>query len=91
MIKVGDKAYDFELCDYAGKKHHLSDYLGKRDGKAVSYIGTFNPLVEENQIKLNEEEVLKFLKNGAQPTETVKSLLVKSGTWAKFEESKKNK
>ncbi|MDK9581100.1 30S ribosomal protein S16 [Sneathia sanguinegens] len=65
--------------------------LGKRDGKAVSYIGTFNPLVEENQIKLNEEEVLKFLKNGAQPTETVKSLLVKSGTWAKFEESKKNK
>lgn len=30
MIKVGDKAYDFELCDYAGKKHHLSDYLGKK-------------------------------------------------------------
>lgn len=65
--------------------------LGKRDGKAVSYIGTFNPLVEANQIKLNEEEVLKFLNNGAQPTETVKSLLVKTGTWAKFEESKKNK
>ena len=34
---------------------------------------------------------MKFLNNGAQPTETVKSLLVKTGTWAKFEESKKNK
>ena len=60
--------------------------LGKRDGKAVAYLGTFNPLFAENQVKVNEEEVLKFLSNGAQPTQTVKSLLVKTGTWAKFEE-----
>lgn len=63
--------------------------LGKRDGKAIAYLGTYNPLVTENQVKLNEEEVLRFLSNGAQPTETVKSLLVKSGVWAKFEESKR--
>ena len=63
--------------------------LGKRDGKAIAYLGTYNPLVTENQVKLNEEEVLRFLSNGAQPTETVKSLLVKAGVWAKFEESKK--
>ena len=34
--------------------------LGKRDGKAVAYLGTYNPLVAENQVKLNEEEVLRF-------------------------------
>ena len=63
--------------------------LGKRDGKAIAYLGTYNPLVAEKQVKLNEEEVLRFLSNGAQPTETVKSLLVKAGVWAKFEESKR--
>ena len=63
--------------------------LSRRDGKAIAYLGTYNPLVAENQVKLNEEEVLRFLSNGAQPTETVKSLLVKAGVWAKFEESKK--
>ena len=63
--------------------------LSRRDGKAIAYLGTYNPLVAENQVKLNEEEVLRFLSNGAQPTETVKSLLVKAGVWAKFEESKR--
>ncbi len=63
--------------------------LSKRDGKAIAYLGTFNPLVEENQVKLNEEEVLRFLANGAQPTETVKSLLTKVGIWEKFQATKK--
>ncbi|VWL85489.1 30S ribosomal protein S16 [Oceanivirga miroungae] len=63
--------------------------LGKRDGKAIAYLGTYNPLVSENQVKINEEEALRFLSNGAQPTETVKSLLTKMGIWAKFEESKR--
>ncbi|TDT69154.1 small subunit ribosomal protein S16 [Hypnocyclicus thermotrophus] len=63
--------------------------LSKRDGKAIAYLGSYNPLVEENGVVLNEEEIIKFLKNGAQPTRTVKSILVKSGVWAKFEEAKK--
>ena len=64
--------------------------LGKRDGKAVAYLGTYNPLAEEgNQVVLKEEEILKFLSNGAQPTETVKSILTKAGVWAKFQETKK--
>ncbi|WP_066901430.1 30S ribosomal protein S16 [Streptobacillus notomytis] len=63
--------------------------LGKRDGKAVAYVGTYNPLVSENQVNLKEEEILKFLSNGAQPTETVKSILTKAGIWEKFEASKK--
>ncbi|ACZ01880.1 30S ribosomal protein S16 [Streptobacillus moniliformis] len=63
--------------------------LGKRDGKAVAYVGTYNPLVSENQVNLKEEEILRFLSNGAQPTETVKSILTKAGIWEKFEATKK--
>ena len=63
--------------------------LGRRDGKAVAYLGTYNPLVAENQVKIKEEEVLRYLSNGAQPAETVKSILGKEGIWAKFEASKK--
>ena len=62
--------------------------LSKRDGKAVAYLGTYNPLAEEGkQVVL--KEILKFLSNGAQPTETVKSILKKAGVWAKFQETKK--
>ena len=64
--------------------------LSKRDGKAVAYLGTFNPLAEEGkQVVLKEEEILKYLSHGAQPTETVKSILPKAGIWAKFQETKK--
>ena len=64
--------------------------LARRDGKAVAYLGTYNPLAEEGkQVVLKEEEILKYLSNGAQPTETVKSILTKTGVWAKFQETKK--
>ena len=64
--------------------------LSRRDGKAVAYLGTFNPLAEEGkQVVLKEEEILRYLSNGAQPTETVKSILTKAGIWEKFQETKK--
>ena len=64
--------------------------LSRRDGKAVAYLGTFNPLAEEGkQVVLKEDEILKYLSNGAQPTETVKSILTKAGIWEKFQETKK--
>jgi len=64
--------------------------LTKRDGKAVAYLGNYFPL-EDNKVILKEEEILKFLSNGAQPTRTVKSILTTAGLWAKFEDSKKKK
>ena len=64
--------------------------LSRRDGKAVAYLGIFNPLAEEGeQVVLKEEEILKYLSNGAQQTETVKSILTKAGIWEKFQETKK--
>ena len=62
--------------------------LSKRDGKAVAYLGNYFPL-EDSRVVLIEEEIVKFLLNGAQPTRTVKSILVKAGVWANFEEAKK--
>ena len=64
--------------------------LTQRDGKAVAYLGTYNPLAEDGkQVVLKEEEILRFLGNGAQPTETVRSILVKEWVWEKFQETKK--
>ena len=63
--------------------------LSRRDGKAVAYLGNYYPL-EDGKVTLKEEEIVKFLMNGAQPTRTVKSLLDKAGVWAKFEAVKKN-
>ncbi|MBQ3437869.1 MAG: 30S ribosomal protein S16 [Fusobacterium sp.] len=62
--------------------------LSKRDGGAVAYLGNYFPL-EDSRVVLKEEEILKFLQNGAQPTRTVKSILAKAGIWEKFEASKK--
>ena len=62
--------------------------LSKRDGKAVAYLGNYFPL-EDSRVVLKEEEIVKFLLNGAQPTRTVKSILVKAVGWEKFEEAKK--
>ena len=64
--------------------------LSKRDGKAVAYLGTYNPLAEDDkQVVLKEEEILKYLTNEAQPTNTVRSILTKAGVWEKFQETKK--
>lgn len=47
-----------------------------------------NPLTTPATVKFDEEKVLKWLANGAKPTDTVKSLLSKEGIIAKFTESK---
>ena len=50
--------------------------LSRRDGKAIAYLGTYNPLAEDGkQVVLKEEEILRFLSNGAQPTENCKKYL----------------
>ena len=61
--------------------------LSKRDGKVISYLGTYDPLKNPVDVVLKEEEILNLLKNGAKPTRTVKSLLQKFGVWEKFDAS----
>lgn len=54
-------------------------------------VGTYNPLVEENQVTLKEERVLEWLSKGAQPSDTVRNILSKEGVMKKFHESKFSK
>ena len=57
----------------------VADERSPRDGKFIDEIGYYNPLTEPAEVKFNVEKAEMWLKNGAQPTETVKSLLKKSG------------
>ncbi len=53
----------------------VADSRSPRDGKCIEEIGYFNPMVEPADIKLDMEKVEKWIKNGAQPTERVKSII----------------
>ena len=61
----------------------------KRDGEYIELVGTYNPLTEPKTVKVNEEVALKWLKNGAQPSDTVRNILSDAGVMKKFHESKK--
>ena len=57
----------------------VADSRYPRDGRFIEEVGYYNPLTEPAEIKINAEVAKKWLANGAQPTETVKALLKKSG------------
>ena len=65
-----------------------TDSRRSRDGQYLELIGTYSP-VGDCQVKINEEVALKWLNNGAIPTDTVRSLLGKEGIMKKFADSKK--
>lgn len=55
------------------------DSAARRDGRPVEFLGHFNPMVEPNDIKLDMEKIEKWIAKGAQPSNTVRSLLKKAG------------
>ena len=57
----------------------VADSRSPRDGRFIDTIGTYNPLTTPVEIKIDAEKAKKWLGSGAQPTETVKALLKKSG------------
>jgi len=69
----------------------VADSRSPRDGKFIENIGTYNPLVMPADIKVDEELALKWLSNGAIPTDTVKNILSKAGIMEKFHNSKQGK
>ena len=68
-----------------------ADSRSPRDGKFIEIVGTYNPIMEPAEVKLNEEVALKWLNDGAIPTDTVRDLLSKQGIMKKFHESKMTK
>ncbi|MBR5702401.1 MAG: 30S ribosomal protein S16 [Oscillospiraceae bacterium] len=57
----------------------VADSHFPRDGRFIEEIGTYNPLTEPAEIKVDSERALAWIKNGAQPTDTVKNLLKRAG------------
>jgi small subunit ribosomal protein S16 len=57
----------------------VADSLSPRDGRCIEELGTYNPLTQPSELTVNTERAQYWLKNGAQPTDTVKALLKKSG------------
>jgi small subunit ribosomal protein S16 len=51
----------------------------RRDGRALEFLGYYNPMAEPADIKVEHEKVKAWIERGAQPTDTVRSLLKKSG------------
>ena len=57
----------------------VADSRFPRDGRFIEEIGTYNPLTDPAEIKIDSERAQQWIKNGAQPTDTVRALLKKSG------------
>lgn len=56
----------------------VADSRSPRDGRIIEKIGTYDPMKEADQIVLDKEKVNTWIKNGAQPTDTVKALIKKA-------------
>ena len=66
-----------------------ADARARRDGRNIEVIGTYNPTKEPAIITIDEEKALKWLNQGAIPSDTVKSILKSQGVYAKYLEGKK--
>ena len=80
LTRLGDKKAPFYRIVVA-------DSRVSRDAKYIDLVGTYNPISNPEEIKIDNAKAQDWIKKGAQPTDTVKALLVKSGAI----ESKKSK
>ncbi len=68
-----------------------TDSRRPRDGEYLELIGTYNPLTEPKSVNIKEDIAMKWLKNGAIPTDTVRNLFSEAGIMKKFAEEKNKK
>lgn len=66
-----------------------ADSRSPRDGRFLDILGFYRPQAEPSVIKVDEERALRWLANGAQPTDTVRRLLERAGVWERFVSSRK--
>ena len=71
LKRIGAKKAPFYRVVVAESKY-------ARDGRFIEEIGTYNPLVDPAEVKIDVERANYWIKNGAQPTDTVKALLKKA-------------
>ena len=68
-----------------------ADSRSPRDGRIIDTVGTYNPTKNPAEVSVNAEAALKWLNDGAQPSDTVRNILSKEGIMKQFHESKQGK
>lgn len=68
-----------------------ADSRSPRDGRFIETVGTYNPLVSPAETNIDEELAMKWLRNGATPTDTVRNIFSKAGIMTKFANEKQGK
>ena len=61
-----------------------ADSRSPRNGRFIEIVGTYQPRQDPSVVNIDNEKALKWLRNGAKPTETVERLLKESGAWDEF-------
>lgn len=61
-----------------------ADTRSPRNGRFIEIVGTYQPRQDPSVVQIDDEKALKWLRNGAKPTETVERLLKITGTWDQF-------
>lgn len=67
----------------------VADSHSPRDGRFIETIGQYDSTVQPAMVKIDVDKAIAWLQKGAQPTDTVKTLFVKTGVLAKWDEVKK--
>jgi small subunit ribosomal protein S16 len=65
-----------------------ADSRSPRDGRFIEIVGTYDPRAEPSTVSVDNEKAIKWLTNGALPTERVEKLLKITGTWDEFQAAK---
>jgi len=68
-----------------------ADGRSPRDGRFIEILGTYQPRLEPSGIQIDNEKAIRWLQQGAQPTETVQKLLKITGAWDEFTAAKAKK
>ena len=68
-----------------------ADSRSRRDGRFIETIGTYDPIKGADKVTVDEEKALNWLKNGAEPTDTVKNILSNVGIMKKYHDLKNKK
>ena len=69
----------------------VADSRMPRDGRFIEEVGYYNPLTNPDEVKLEEDMIFEWLEKGAQPSDTVRSLLSKAGLMTRYHDAKYGK
>jgi small subunit ribosomal protein S16 len=86
-------AVSMRLMRFGGKKSPfyrivVSDRRSPRDGRFIDQVGTYDPKKDPVEVRFKEGKAIEWLRKGAQPTPTVRQLLIRSGLTKKLSEGK---